>query len=95
MCGTYRPEDGNAYRAYVPPSSDLVGRTRTIEAAMEGERVPEDAWATFFSAACGTIEWTHFERMFKARNAAATYLAIEASAPRRARMQSAFRCIAD
>ncbi len=95
MCGTYRPEDGNAYRAYVPPSTDLVRRTRAVEAVMQGERVPEDAWATFFSAACGAIEWAHFERMFQARNAAATYLAIEASAPRRARAQSAFRCIAD
>lgn len=95
MCGTYRPEDGNFYRPFVAPSTDLVGRARAIEAAMEGERVPEEAWATFFSAACGAIEWSHFERMFRARNAAATYLAIEASAPRRARAPSAFRCIAD
>jgi hypothetical protein len=95
MCGTYRPEDGNVYRAYVPPSNDLVGRTRAIEASMAGERVPEDAWATFFSAACGAIEWVHFERMFQARNAAATYLSIETSSPRRARAASAFRCIAD
>ncbi len=36
-----------------------------------------------------------FERMFQARSAAATYLAVQASTRRRTRPASAFRCIAD
>lgn len=96
MCGTYRPEDGNFYRAQLPPSEELVERTRAVEASMEGARVPEAAWRAFFGAGCGAIEWSLFERMFQARKAAATYLAIESTARRRARPAStAFRCIAD
>jgi hypothetical protein len=96
MCGTYRPEDGNFYRAHVPPSEALVERARAIEAGMEGARVPEEAWQAFFSSACGAIEWSQFERMFHARKAAATYLAIESTARRRVRPAStAFRCVAD
>ena len=35
MCGgTFQPEDGNLYRAFVPPSEELVARTRAIEASM-------------------------------------------------------------
>jgi hypothetical protein len=96
MCyATYRPEDGNLYRAYVPPSPALVERTRMIEASMDGERVPQRAWTVFFSAACGAIAWTHYERMFHARMAAAAYLAIHAPARRRPAARSTFRCIAD
>lgn len=95
MCGTYRPEDGNFYRAFIPPSEELVARTRAVEAAMDGPRVSQDSWDAFFGSACGAIEWAHFERMFQARNAAAAYLAIEVSARRRVRTRSAFRCVAD
>lgn len=96
MCyATYRPEDGNLYRAYLPPSQALVERTRMIEAGMEGELVPESAWSAFFSPACGAIAWPHYERMFYARMAAAAYLAIHAPARRRPAARSSFRCIAD
>jgi len=95
MCGTYRPEDGNFYRAFIPPSAELVAQTRSVEAGMDGARVPQASWDAFFGSACGAIEWDHFERMFKARNAAAAYLAIEVSARRRIRAPSAFRCVAD
>lgn len=95
MCGTFRPEDGNLYRAFVPPPDELVARTRAVEASMSGERVPEDAWGAFFSPACGAIDWAHFERMFLARKAAAAFLAVQASTRRRARPRSAFRCVAD
>jgi hypothetical protein len=96
MCGsTFRLEDGNLYRAFVPPSAELVARTRAVEAAMPGEGVPEAVWEAFFGPACGAIDWAYFERMFRARKAAAAYLAIQAGARRRARPASAFRCVAD
>ena len=95
MCGTFRPEDGNLYRAFVPPSDEIVARTRAVEASMDGARVPEGAWSAFFSAACGAIDWAHFERMFLARKAAAAFLAVQAPSRRRARPRSSFRCVAD
>lgn len=95
MCGFSSIEDGLIYRAFVPPSEALVERTRAIEAVMQGERVPEDAWLAFFSPACSAIEWPHFERMFRARKSAVAFLAIEVSTRRRARARSAFRCVAD
>jgi hypothetical protein len=88
-------EDGNLYRAFVPPSQELVARTRAIEASMAGTPVPEAAWTAFFGAACSAIDWGHFERMFLARKSAAAFLAIQASGWRRARPRSAFRCVAD
>ena len=95
MCGLYRIEDSLIYRGFVPASRELVERARALEQAMDGEPVPEAAWDAFFSPACGAIEWSHFERMFRARSAAATYLAVQASTRRRARPASAFRCITD
>lgn len=96
MCGSsFREEDGMFYRAFVPPSAELVARTRMVEASMPGERVPEESWRAFFSPACGAIAWAHFERMFAARKSAVTYLAIQTSARRRARPLSVFRCVAD
>lgn len=93
MCGYF--DRDNRYRAFVPASAALVERTRLVEAAMPGERVPEAAWQAFFSPACGAIDWPHFERMFHARKAAVAYLAIHASSRRRPHPKSAFRCIAD
>ncbi|HWA39746.1 MAG TPA: hypothetical protein VG873_17965 [Burkholderiales bacterium] len=96
MCGkTFDPEEGVVYKAFVPPSEELVARTRSIEASLPGARVPEEAWAAFFGAACVAIDWGHFERMFEARKAAAAYLAVLASARRRRPAADAFRCIAD
>jgi len=95
MCGFFRPEDQMFYRAFVPPSEALVERARAIEAAMDGEPVPEESWRMFFSSACGVIDAAHFERMFLARQSAAAYLAIQASLRRRARPPSVFRCIPD
>lgn len=83
------------YRAFEPPSAALVERARSVEAAMDGERVPDEAWRLFFGSDCGVIAADHFERMFFARRSAAAYLAVQASARRRARPPSQFRCIAD
>ena len=88
-------EDGLIYRPVAPPSSELVERARLIEREMHGERVPEAAWRTFFDTRCGTIEWTHYERMFQARSAAAAYLAVQSASRRRVRPVSSFRCVAD
>lgn len=93
MCG-YSTID-NTYRPYVPPAQEVVKRTREVEAAMEGERVPEATWALFFSPSCEPIVPAHFRRMFLARRSAVTYLAIQASTRLRPPPASAFRCVAD
>ncbi len=95
MCGFFRPEDQMFYRAFEPPSAALIERARAVESSMDGARVPDEAWELFFGSACGVIEAGHFERMFTARRSAAAYLAIQASARRRARPLSLFRCIPD
>jgi len=48
MCGFSTID--NVYRPYVAPADDVVRKTREVEAAMAGERVPESAWARYFSA---------------------------------------------
>ena len=85
----------NIYRPFVPPADEVVARTREIEAAMAGERVPESAWSSFFSAGCEPIAPAHFHRMFSARQAAVTYLAISTTARQRPRSRTGFRCIPD
>jgi len=95
MCGYYSDEHRLRYRPFVPNSAELVERTRLIEASMAGERVPESAWAAFFSPACGAIELAHFERMFAARKAAVTYLAMRSGASLPQRAVSSFICVAD
>lgn len=94
MCGYFGDQE-NRYRPFVPTSETVVERTRLVETTMAGERVPEAAWKVFFSPACSAINFDHFERMFMARKAAVTYLAIQASSRRRQRPSSSFRCIAD
>jgi hypothetical protein len=51
-------------RVAVDPS--VVPRARAIEAAMPGDRVPDDAWNVFFGFAGGSVEWRHFQRMHQA-----------------------------
>jgi hypothetical protein len=85
----------NIYRPYVAPADEVVRRTRETEAAMGGERVPEDAWALFFSASCAPIAPDQFRRMFIARQAAVTYLAVQASTRLRAPPPTPFRCVPD
>jgi hypothetical protein len=51
-------------RVAVDPS--LVPRARAIEAAMPGDRVPDDTWNVFFGFAGGSVEWRHFQRMHQA-----------------------------
>jgi hypothetical protein len=62
---------------------------------MAGPAVPESAWTSFFSASCEPIVPHHFFRMFAARRAAVTYLAIQASTRNRARPRTPFRCVPD
>ena len=85
----------NIYRPYVAPADEVVLRTRETEAAMAGERVPEAAWALFFSASCAPIAPDHFRRMFTARRAAVTYLAVQTSSRLRPPPATPFRCVAD
>ena len=93
MCGS-STIDGT-YRPYVPPADDVVLRTREVEAAMDGERVPEAAWSLYFSPSCEPIPPQHFRRMFMARRAAVTYLAVQSSTRLRPQAPSPFRCIPD
>jgi hypothetical protein len=93
MCGSSTID--NTYRPYAPPADEVVRRTREVEAAMEGERVPEPVWTLFFSPSCEPIPPTYFRRMFMARRAAVTYLAVQSSSRLRPRAAAAFRCLAD
>ena len=85
----------NIYRPYVAPADEVVRRAREAEAAMAGERVPEAAWALFFSASCAPIAPEHFRRMFSARRAAVTYLAVQAATRLRPPPPTPFRCVPD
>jgi hypothetical protein len=85
----------NIYRPYVEPADDVVRRTREVEASMAGEPVPEGAWALYFSASCEPIPPDQFRRMFTARRAAVTYLAVQSSTRLRTAAPTSFRCIPD
>lgn len=85
----------NIYRPYVAPADEVVRRTREVEAAMDGERVPESTWALYFSASCEPIAPDLFRRMFTARRAAVAYLAVQSSTRLRPPPPSAFRCVPD
>lgn len=93
MCGFSTID--NIYRPYVPPAEDVVRRTREVEAGMDGERVPEAAWSLFFSPACEPIPAGQFRRMFMARRAAVTYLAVQSETRLRPAPATPFRCVAD
>ena len=45
---------------------EMVHRARDIEAAMPGNRAPDDAWAVFFGFAGGAIEYPHYQRIYQA-----------------------------
>jgi len=55
---------------------ELVACAQVIETDLPGERAPADAWAILSGAATGSIQWTHFERMMKSLDAAASRLPI-------------------
>ena len=93
MCG-YSVID-NIYRPYVAPADDVVRRTRECEAAMAGDRVPEASWTLFFGASCAPIPPDQFRRMFTARRAAVTFLAVQSSTRLRPPPPTAFRCVPD
>lgn len=94
MCGYFGDQE-NRYRPFVPASEVVVERTRLVESTMGGERVPETAWEAFFSPVCATMDLAQFQRMFQARKAAVTFLAIQATSRRRQRTTAVFRCVAD
>jgi len=83
------------YRPYVAPADEVVRRTRAAEAAMDGDPVPEATWALFFGPSCAPIPPDQFRRMFTARRAAVTYLAVQSSTRLRSPPPSAFRCVPD
>jgi hypothetical protein len=94
VCGSSATD--NIYRPYVPPAQEVVQRTREVEARMVGGScVPESAWQAFFSEGCASIRPDHFMRMFAARQAAVSYLAVNAATRVRPRPPTPFRCVAD
>ena len=95
MCGFHNFDDENFYRQMKRPSPALVARTQQIEAGMAGERVPPDAWETFFAPVCGAIAWNHFERMFNCRRLALAFLAVKPSPRRFGSGSPSFRCVAN
>jgi hypothetical protein len=92
VCCYFDENYGLNYNELKLPSPALIDRTREIEAALEGECVPESEWKTFFAPVCGVIDARCFERMFKCRKLAVNYLALQAPARRfRTNIQS-FNC---
>ncbi|MBN3267996.1 hypothetical protein CUR95_12105 [Bordetella bronchiseptica] len=96
MCAEVDYEDRGTYRKVPPPSEALIERTRQVEAGMPGERVPEQAWGTFFAVSCGVMDMGSFQRMFEARRIALSYLAMQrARYARRLGGGTGLRCIGD
>ncbi len=57
----------------------LVDETRKVERALPGPPVPEQAWDTFFKPVCGAIDLRDFERMFRSRQTALSFLVMRSS----------------
>lgn len=95
MCGFHNFPDGNFFRRVPPPSASLIEETRKAERAMPGTPVPDEAWETFFSPVCGAINLRDFERMFRSRQVALSFLVMRSSF--RKTVQEKFRivCIED
>jgi hypothetical protein len=49
-----------------------LARARILDARMDGDSVPEAAWAIFAGRMGGSIAWPHFQRMQASYEAAAT-----------------------
>ncbi|MEI2416998.1 hypothetical protein V8Z80_12535 [Orrella sp. JC864] len=96
MCADVDYEDRTVYRKVPPPSEALIERTRLVEAGMPGERVPQQAWDTFFAVSCGAMDMRSFQRMFEARRIALSFLALQrARYARRHDGGTGLRCIGD
>ena len=96
MCAEVDYEDKGTFRRIPPPSSVLVEQTRSVEAGMAGDRVPEEAWRVFFAVSCGAMDMRSFQRMFEARRIALSYLALQRSRyGRRHASGTGLRCIGD
>jgi hypothetical protein len=58
--------EGKPTEPHVAVDPQLVHRARDIEVAMPGERVPEAAWDIYFGFAGGSVEWRHYQRIYRA-----------------------------
>ena len=92
MCDCYDQDDIGFETLPPPQRAALRERTRSIEAAMEGDRVPDSAWAIFFGQAGGAIEWRLFERMSVAMQRASTYLMVQPFARQHAGRVKVLNC---
>ena len=61
--------EGDETQVGIPPA--LAARARRIEAAMPGERVPEEAWRIMLGEIGGNIAWPHTQRMLASLDEAA------------------------
>lgn len=73
----------DAPTAATRPTTALIARTRAIEAALPGERVPADAFAVFFGERGGAIAWSQYQRLLRCQDAAAASLPHRAVRPLR------------
>jgi hypothetical protein len=92
VCGFHNFPDGNFFRRAKPASAALIARTRVVERSMAGERVPEEAWDAFFKPSCGAIDLRHFERMFRSRQVALAFLAMQSKIRTSLRETPKFLC---
>jgi hypothetical protein len=81
MCEACESDEPYEAPAAVPP--EILDRARAIEAALAGERAPDQAWAIYLGHAGGALPWPHYQRI------RASLAAAYAAAP--VRMTSSFR----
>lgn len=65
-------ESDEPFEPREPASPEILKSARAIEAALSGERVPEHAWAIYFSFAGGSVTWPQYQRIRSSYEAALT-----------------------
>jgi hypothetical protein len=75
-----------------PVRPEILAAARAIEAALAGQRVPDQAWAIYLGRAGGAVPWPQYRRIrasFEAAYASTPPVLMEASLRRR---RAAIRC---
>ena len=76
-------ESDEPFEPSEPVAPEILTAARAIEAALAGERAPDQAWAIYLGRAGGAVPWPHYQRI------RASLAAAYAAAP--VRMTSSFR----
>jgi len=90
MCEACESDEPFEPREPVPP--EILAAARAIEAALVGERAPDQAWAIYLGRAGGAVAWPHYQRIrasFDGAYASAPRVRMKASPGRR---RASIRC---